>query len=1046
MGNKRISQFDELYSASSESLIPIIENGINYKIKKTNFIFNSTDTYITGGTYNNGVTTLINNDNYSLTISGFSTGYTLTSSAITSTLGYAPLSAYTDTFTTGGTYSEGTLILNNNNGNSFSISGFSNNGVILTPYLELDPERDLIIDDLSRLLLPIQDGNSYGVYAIPLDIFSLGNRIEILAQFSTSFTTVLVIPSGVNVVLDGIIITDDYRFIPQGYKVILINKGGNDWVMTYESSGISKLSKILEQGNETLGNNIIISDGDAVVMSNGSKMRTGSRDNGFGGGISLECVAGYEYQWENGVLYLSPLGGNIVKATSINGVVPDASFDISKGWAVGSIYHLANTNVEYQCNDNTLDNAIWVVVNEASIPTLQQILDNNHSLVDHNNFQGTDAGFLNTGTRNNFFGLSTGANNTGSRNNAFGENSLDGNSGSDVNAMGENSGINNTGQYVNVFGTYAGIDNTFNNINLFGVAAQADENGQTVFSKDGSIFARLSTLLLTATRKLFWPDQDGTMATEEYVDTGLANKADLVGGLVPSSQLPPTVDEILEYNDLISFPPTGQSNKYYLALDTNKTYRWSGSVYTPINEGIALGETSSTAYRGDRGKIAYDHSQATGNPHGTTKNDIGLANVDNTSDLNKPISTAQQAALDLKKPLEIEEIISSSGTTNLNFSFNSYGSITQTGDIIINETNTNGNKKIAKTFLIQGSTNANHNITFPVSWKNLSGISADSTKMNFIEIILINGKIVYSINKYDIPDVITPTLLKSSILLDSLNTIELLYSEAIDSSVTTQTSWYTVAGKTVSSVTILTNKVRVVVSVPFTENDNPLVTFTNQVSGSGIQDAAGNKAANFSQNIGLTTYRIDNFNRTDSTTSINNPSDGGSNWVTPFGGVWGISSNKAYAFAANTSSAIAHAVYLESNESNVTLRGKFTFGTTGISSACFLARYVDANNHYLLVFGKLNTGQLYYSISKFVGGSAITVVANTNFGTWVSGTEYTFMAKCSGNSITLYNGTTALVQVTDSSLSGTKHGLRIFAGSGTTGNTDRFDDFGVFYG
>ena len=45
----------------------------------------------------------------------------------------------------------------------------------------------------------------------------------------------------------------------------------------------------------------------------------------------------------------------------------------------------------------------------------------------------------------------------------------------------------------------------------------------------------------------------------------------------------------------------------------------------------ALGETSSTAYRGDRGKIAYDHSQNTGNPHGTTKSNLGLDNVENKS-------------------------------------------------------------------------------------------------------------------------------------------------------------------------------------------------------------------------------------------------------------------------------------------------------------------------------------------------------------------------------------------------------------------------------
>lgn len=146
----------------------------------------------------------------------------------------------------------------------------------------------------------------------------------------------------------------------------------------------------------------------------------------------------------------------------------------------------------------------------------------------------------------------------------------------------------------------------------------------------------------------------GYIATQEETQTLLDLKADLVGGLVPSSQLPPAVDEILEYTNSSFFPVTGISNKYYLDLTTNKTYRWSGSVYVPINEGIALGETSSTAYRGDRGKIAYDHTLIiTGNPHGTTTLDIGLSNVDDTSDANKPVSTAQATAIGLKQDILI---------------------------------------------------------------------------------------------------------------------------------------------------------------------------------------------------------------------------------------------------------------------------------------------------------------------------------------------------------------------------------------------------------
>jgi hypothetical protein len=67
----------------------------------------------------------------------------------------------------------------------------------------------------------------------------------------------------------------------------------------------------------------------------------------------------------------------------------------------------------------------------------------------------------------------------------------------------------------------------------------------------------------------------------------------------------------------------GEDGKIYIAEDINKTYRWGGSSYVEIGGGgVAIGETSSTAYRGDRGKIAYDHSLSQGNPHNTTTSEI----------------------------------------------------------------------------------------------------------------------------------------------------------------------------------------------------------------------------------------------------------------------------------------------------------------------------------------------------------------------------------------------------------------------------------------
>ena len=172
----------------------------------------------------------------------------------------------------------------------------------------------------------------------------------------------------------------------------------------------------------------------------------------------------------------------------------------------------------------------------------------------------------------------------------------------------------------------------------------------------------------------------GNTAVATQISTAIASKADLdTNGKVPSSQLPSYVDDVIDYNGKSNFPSTGESGKIYVDTATNLTYRWSGSAYVEISPSLALGETSSTAYRGDRGKTAYDHSQSTHartdatkteksstngnikingaettvythpsgtNPHGTTKSDVGLGNVGNF----KAVSTvASQGLTDTEK-------------------------------------------------------------------------------------------------------------------------------------------------------------------------------------------------------------------------------------------------------------------------------------------------------------------------------------------------------------------------------------------------------------
>lgn len=108
----------------------------------------------------------------------------------------------------------------------------------------------------------------------------------------------------------------------------------------------------------------------------------------------------------------------------------------------------------------------------------------------------------------------------------------------------------------------------------------------------------------------------------------ISSKADLdTSGKVLSSQLPSYVDDVLEYSAKSNFPSTGESGKIYVDTATNLTYRWSGSAYVEISQSLALGETSSTAYRGDRGKIAYEHSQTSHAPSNAEVNQNAFSNV-----------------------------------------------------------------------------------------------------------------------------------------------------------------------------------------------------------------------------------------------------------------------------------------------------------------------------------------------------------------------------------------------------------------------------------
>lgn len=119
-----------------------------------------------------------------------------------------------------------------------------------------------------------------------------------------------------------------------------------------------------------------------------------------------------------------------------------------------------------------------------------------------------------------------------------------------------------------------------------------------------------------ANRVLAAPDGSAgtpTFRTLAAADIPNLDAAKITTGTISAARLPSFVDDVLEYVNLAGFPATGETGKIYVALDTNKTYRWSGSAYIYITSGAV------DSVAGRTGVITL------------TSTDVGLANVENKS-------------------------------------------------------------------------------------------------------------------------------------------------------------------------------------------------------------------------------------------------------------------------------------------------------------------------------------------------------------------------------------------------------------------------------
>lgn len=129
---------------------------------------------------------------------------------------------------------------------------------------------------------------------------------------------------------------------------------------------------------------------------------------------------------------------------------------------------------------------------------------------------------------------------------------------------------------------------------------------------------------------------------DDYVQT--------VDGVIPSSLLPSYVDDVLSYISKEEFPKPGDTGKIYIDTTTNLTYRWGGTDYIEISKSLALGTTANTAYRGDHGLIAYQHTSIIGNPHSLTLGDLSITvsaeTINYLSGLNENLLSALYKKLD----------------------------------------------------------------------------------------------------------------------------------------------------------------------------------------------------------------------------------------------------------------------------------------------------------------------------------------------------------------------------------------------------------------
>jgi nitrogen fixation protein len=469
--------------------------------------------------------------------------------------------------------------------------------------------------------------------------------------------------------------------------------------VTGGGGGTQTLAETLVLGNTTGGENISISNGDAIILDNGSMLKKGTIDAGNGGakGISQICGVGYEHKWEAGRLYIMNDGGTTIREVSHNfTITPTATDDVTKGFVQNTRWILDNGDV-YVCTDPTEDAAVWELVN--TIPTLQQVTDAGNETT-----TSIKASQLVTQTNGSAKSMTLSSNNVQSERTAEWQDK-------EYTGIADITDIPDTSTLVPYTGATADVDLGEYELKAGQIELDTTPTGTAGVAvtrwndtigtsettlKGGSVILKNGVDLVARVVNKVTPNTTLTKAAYQVVKISGAqgqrlavnlaqanndnNSADTLGIVTETIATNQegfiiTVGQLENINttgslqsetwtdgDVLYLSPTtagaitnvkpnGSTGHIVVLGYVEYAHSVNGKIYVKIMNGWELDELHNvyiSSVANNQG-LVYETSTDLWKNKTIDKTFVGLGNVDNTSDANKPVSTATQTALNLRQ-------------------------------------------------------------------------------------------------------------------------------------------------------------------------------------------------------------------------------------------------------------------------------------------------------------------------------------------------------------------------------------------------------------